>query len=114
MFTAVCSHKTGQGMKPPMNVSLLFTSAQCIYLRFSCLVHVTSVHIRASSVLRLVVHPSEGIFGDRYADGKTAILQTPSCRNGESLEETVGQDIDVDMRGCARYVVRGRRDLLES
>lgn len=62
----------------------------------------TSVHVRASSVLRLVVHPSKGLFGDRHADGKTVILPQASCRSGESLENTVGQDIDIDVRGLAR------------
>lgn len=62
-------------------------------------------------MLRLVVHPSEGLFGDKYAGGKTVILPQNSCTSGESLEDAVGQDIDIDVRGLARCAVRVHRGL---
>lgn len=62
--------------------------------RFSSFVCVTSVHIRVSSVLRLVVHSGERILEDGRAVRVT--------NAGD-----YGQDIDVDLRGMLRCASRG-------
>lgn len=72
-------------------------------VRFSSFVRVTSLHIRASSVLRLVVYSGERTF----KDGKV-VLVTNAGDDGESIGEALpGQDIDVDLRGVFRYASRG-------
>lgn len=72
--------------------------------RFSCPVCVTSVHVRASSVLRLVVHPSEGLFGNGRTDGEKVVVPSDGSHEGRTTE-TLEQDIDVDVRGIARYAL---------
>lgn len=72
--------------------------------RFSSSVRVTSVHVRASSVLSLVVHSSEGLLGSAHADSKEVTLPA----NGQhkwSREEVSERDIDVDVRGVKRCAV---------
>lgn len=72
--------------------------------RFSCPVQVTSVHLRAtSSVNRVVVQPSEGLFGDKHADGKTVMPSSAKVHSSISASGNLEQkDIDVDVNGAER------------
>lgn len=61
----------------------------------------TSVHVRASSVLNLVVHSSEGLLGSAHADSKAVTLPADG-QHKWSREEVSGRDMDVDVRGVKR------------
>lgn len=76
--------------------------------RFSSPVCVASVHVRASSVLRLVVHPGGNVSGSQEGGGKavTVVPLMPvnsiDSRHGGAASEPGAQDIDVDVRGVPR------------
>lgn len=65
----------------------------------------SSVHLRASSVLRLVVKPAENISGSEEVGGKAVTVVPAFSSNtshGESTSEHSARDIDVDVRGVPR------------
>ena len=75
--------------------------------RFSSPVCVSSVHVRASSVLRLVVQPGEKVSGSGGVGGKAVTVPADSSngidiRHGGATSEASTQDIDVDVRGEPR------------
>lgn len=72
-------------------------------VRFSSSVRITSVHLRASSVLRLVVKPVDDILSDGRTDGRTVTLPVfdgPGASRSD--ERPAEQDIDVDVRDIPR------------
>lgn len=68
----------------------------------------SSVHVRASSVLGLVVQPGGKVSaGSEDRSGKAVMVPANSIdgidkRNGEATSEASVQDIDVDVRGEPR------------
>ncbi|CAM9123673.1 unnamed protein product [Ectocarpus sp. 13 AM-2016] len=88
------------GGQPTLTTTGLFP--QMMTLRFSSSVRVKSVHVRASSVLNLVVHSSEGLLGSVHADSKAVTLPADG-QHKWPREEGSGRDIDVDVRGAKSF-----------
>lgn len=70
--------------------------------RFSSSVHITSVHLRASSVLRLVVKPGDDPLGNGHTSGRTVSLPVFDGQGESRVQRSVEQDIDVDVRDVPR------------
>lgn len=73
------------------------------WFRFSCPVQVTSVHVRAGSVLCLVVHPTERLVGERHANGRTVTVPSAASYGGSGPGASE-EDIDVDVHDVPGYV----------
>lgn len=70
--------------------------------RFSSSVHITSVHLRASSVLRVVVQSGDDLLGDGHAGGRAVTLPVFGGHGESRGERSAQQDIDVDVRDVSR------------
>lgn len=70
--------------------------------RFSGSVRVSSVHLRASSVLHLIVQSDQGLLGHGRADRQKTVTVPAVERLGGSRDGESVQDIDVDLRDVPR------------